>query len=132
MRERNWRAYDRFRKVEERAFLRMARRVVFNMDSPWEPKEGGRPAIPVKGMVLCCLFKYKFKYDYRGLVSHLNAHRDLLRLTGLKKVPSRSSIHRAMAKLPIPYLRRLNDEMVRVFKKGIWLEMLQASPRRGM
>ena len=100
------------------------------MGPPWEAKEGGRPAIDVKSMVLCCLFKYKFKYDYRGLESHLNAHKDLLKLIGLKRAPSKSSIHRAMAKLPIPYLRRFNDKVVKRFKKGIWRGMLQASLRK--
>ncbi len=39
---RDWQAYDLYRTEEEMLFLEKAEQVVWGMDAPWEPKNGGR------------------------------------------------------------------------------------------
>jgi len=60
--ERNWRAYERFRKDEVELFLKKARAVVWSIEPPWVAKSGGRPAYDARGLVLCTLLKVKKSY----------------------------------------------------------------------
>lgn len=130
--ERNWRAYERFRKDEVELFLKKAKDVVWSIDPPWEAKPGGRPAYNARGMVLCSLLKVKMKMDYRSISSYLKAHPDLLTIVKLDRAPSRTTIREAASRLPEKYLKRLNDQLIEPFKRGALLQMQQASPQRGM
>jgi len=78
--EREWRAYERFRKDDVELFLKRANGVVWGIDPPWEAKPGGRPAYSARGMVLCCLLKVNM--SYRSTSSYLKAHPNLLKTKG--------------------------------------------------
>jgi len=130
--ERNWRAYERFRKDEVELFLKKARDVVWSIDPPWEAKHGGRPAYNARSMVLCSLLKVKMKMDYRSISSYLKAHPDLLKIMELDRAPSRETIREAASRLPEDYLKRLNDQLVEPFKRGAWPVIQRASPPKGM
>jgi hypothetical protein len=73
--ERNWRAYERFRKDEAEPFLRKARAVVWSVEPPWVAKHGGRPAHDARELVLYA--PLKMKMDYRSTSSYLKANSGL-------------------------------------------------------
>jgi len=116
--ERNWRAYERFRK-DEVELLRKARAVVWSLEPPWVAKLNGRPAYDARSLVLCALLKVKMKMDYRSVSSYLKANSDLLKIIGLDRAPSRETIRASVVRLPESYLKRLNDLLVEPFKKGV-------------
>lgn len=123
VRARNWPAYDLYRKDEEMLFLEKAKQVVWSMDTPWEPKSGGknggRPAFPLRAMVMCALLKEKFGFDYRSLESHLRARPDLLKIMEIDRAPSKSVIHDGVKRIPEKYLKKVNRMLVEPLKKGI-------------
>jgi len=126
---RDWRAYERLRKDEETLFLRKARAVVWGMPPPWEPRRGGRPpSHDPRALVICLLLMRELRRDYRGMESHLRARRGLDAL-GLRKAPSKSTLHRAAKRLSERYLRMVNDRLVEPFKRGAWLLTPRASAR---
>ena len=112
------RAYERFRKGEVELFLKRVKGVVWSIDPPWEAKPGGRPAYSARGMVLCCLLKVKMNMSYRSTSSYLKTHPNLLKIIGLDRAPSRETIREAASRLPENYLKKLNDQLVKPFKKG--------------
>jgi hypothetical protein len=122
---RNWSAYDLYRKDEEALFLEKAKKVVWSMDAPWEPKSGGknggRPPYPARAMVMCALLREKFGFDYRSMESHLRARPDLLKIMEIDRAPSKSAIYDAVKKIPEKYLKRVNNMLVEPLesKKGI-------------
>jgi len=115
--ERDWRAYERFRKDEVELFLKKARAAIWSLDPPWVAKRGGRPGYDARSLVLCALLKVKM--DYRSISSYLKANPDLLKIVGLDRAPSRETIRTALLKLPESYLKRLNNLLVEPFKKGV-------------
>jgi hypothetical protein len=117
--ERDWRAYERYRKDEVELFLRKAGAVVWSLEPPWVAKRGGRPGYDARSLVLCALLKVKMKMDYRSISSYLKANPDLLKIVGLDRAPSRETIRAAVVRLPESYLKRLNDLLVEQFKKGV-------------
>jgi hypothetical protein len=117
--ERNWKAYEMFRKDEVELFLKKARDVVWSIEPPWVAKSNGRPGYDARSLVLCALLKVKMKMDYRSISSYLKANPDLLKIVGLDRAPSRETIRAALLKLPESYLKRLNYMLVEQFKKGV-------------
>ncbi len=123
--QRNWPAYDLYRKDEEMLFLERAKQVVWSIDTPWEPKSGGenggRPAFHTRAKVMCALLKEKFGFDYRSLESHLRARPDLLKIMEIEKAPSKSVIHEGVKRIPERYLKKVNGILVEPLesKKGI-------------
>lgn len=117
--QRNWQAYDLYRKDEEMLFLERAKQVVWSMDAPWKPKTGGRPAFHTRAKVMCALLKAKFGFDYRSLESHLRARPDLLKIMEIDKAPSKSVIHDGVKRIPERYLKKANMVLVEPLKKGI-------------
>jgi len=131
-RRRDWRAYERFRKEDVELFLQRAKEVVWSMPPPWELKSNGRPAYPARAKVICCLLKVKFKEDYRSLHSYLSVNRDLLKVMELDKAPSKSVLREAMSRIPQSYLEKVNQMLIKPFKRGASPLIRQASPPRDM
>lgn len=130
--ERNWRAYERFRRDDVELFLKRAKELVWSMEPPWSVKHTGRRGYPPRSMALLCLLKTELKMDYRSISSYLKANPDQLKLVGLDRAPSHTAIRNALSRIPESYLKRLNDRLVEPFKKGIWEQIAQGSPQRGM
>lgn len=124
----DWKLYHKTKKHELRLFFEESKKAIWDMDDPWLKKSTGRPPYLPKGLVLCCLLKVKFKMPYREIESLLDSNSELLKLTELEKVPDHNTIQRAMAKMDEPYLKTLNKNITRHFKKtGISLSTLQDS-----
>ena len=71
VKQRNWAAYDLYRKDEERLFLERAKQVAWGIDTPWEPKSRGSKwwqtsSIPYKGKGDVCLAEGKVWVQLRN------------------------------------------------------------------
>lgn len=118
--------YERASKDEERFFLDIAKEVVEEVDEPknWkkerDPKKhpGGRPyEYEFKAMLLILLLMVYHRKEYREMEAHLKSNEWLLNELGLKKAPSKSSIHAAASKIGIKTLAKVNDAIIVKFKK---------------
>ena len=112
---RNWQAYGLYRKDEEVLFLEKVKKTIWNVDAPWEPKTGGRPAFPTKAKVMCAL-KVKFGFDYRS-ESHLRSRPDLLEIMELHRAPSKSVIHDGLKRTPASIPKRQMQRLPNQSKK---------------
>ena len=119
--------YERASKDEERLFLDMAKEVVGEVDElkSWKRKKrdprkhpGGRPyEYEFKPMLLILLLMVYHRKEYRAMEAHLKSNGWLLNELGLKKAPSKSSIHAAASRIGIKTLVRMNDAIIVRFKK---------------
>ena len=115
--KRDWQVYGTYRKDEEILFLEKVKKTVWSMDTPWEPKTGGRPAFPTKAKIMCAMLKVKFGLDYRSMESHLRSRPDLLEIMELKKAPSKTVINDSLKRIPMPYLKKVNAKLPEPIKK---------------
>ena len=115
--KRDWQVYDLYRKDEEILFLEKVKKTIWDMDAPWEPKAGGRPAFPTKAKVMCAMLKVKFGFDYRSMESHLRSRQDLLEIMELQEAPSKSVIADSLKRIPMPYLKKVNAKLAEPIKK---------------
>jgi hypothetical protein len=118
--------YERASKEEESLFLDIAGEVVSEIEEPagWkkskDPRKrgGGRPyEYGFRPMLLVLMLMVRDRRDYREMESHLRNDPDLLRELGLKKAPSKSSIHSAASRIGLDALADVNDAIVARFKK---------------
>jgi hypothetical protein len=113
----NWPVYDLAMKNEDGWFIDNAMKLVEDMPPPWEINRRGRPCHPPKPLVVVILLKIKHKKTYRELESHLKAN-DLYKKLGFKTPPSKSTIHKAMGKLPQEYIDDLDLKLEEMLKRG--------------
>ena len=118
--------YERASKDEERLFLDIAKEVVEEVDEPknWKKKRdpkkhpGGRPyEYEFKQILLVLLLMIYHRKEYREMEAHLKSNERLLSELGLKKAPSKSSIHAAASRIGIKTLVKVNDVIIARFKK---------------
>jgi hypothetical protein len=63
---------------------------------------------------------------YRDIESLIRSNKSFQVLLGLDKIPDHNTIQRAMAKIPLVYLKELNRRLTFVFKKrGQTLPLMQ-------
>jgi hypothetical protein len=118
--------YERASREEERLFFDIAGEVVSGVEEPanWkkskDPRKrgGGRPyEYGFRPMLLVLMLMVRDRKDYREMESHLRNNPALLRQLGLKKPPSKSSIHSAASRIGLDTLADVNDAIVARFKK---------------
>ena len=118
--------YERASRDEERLFLEVVKEAVGDVQEPsnWrksrnpEKHAGGKPVdYQFKPMLLTLLLMNYHRKEYREMESHLKNNPHILRLIGLEKAPSKSTIQRAHAKININMLTKLNDTIIAKFKK---------------
>ena len=104
-----------FTKVKAKEFMRTAFAAVDASPPPWTPKNqhGGRSNIEPKALAKCVLIMVEERKTLRDMVAYLHAHPDVLKAVGLKRVPSKSSLNRAVRRIPQRYLRRVSETVVR-------------------
>ena len=110
-----WSDYEKGKKEEYGEFIRKAREFVFALESPWQanPNNMGQPAKnDPRALVICLLLKIWLGKPYRDLVSFLSDSRYLWPLIGLKELPGRMALQRAMNRLSKEYLTQLNSFIV--------------------
>lgn len=118
--------YERASRNEESLFVDIAGEVVAEVEEPadWkkgkDPKKrgGGRPyEFEFRPMLLVLMLMVRDRKDYREMESHLRSNPDLVEELGLKKTPSKSSIHSAAARIGLDKLGEVNQAIVARFKK---------------
>jgi hypothetical protein len=118
--------YERACRGEERFFLDIAKEVINEIDEPksWKKREdsgkrgGGRRCdYEFRPMLLVLMLMVYHRKEYREMEAHLKNNPILLQELGLKKTPSKSSIHSAASRIGIDTLVEVNDAIVARFKK---------------
>lgn len=110
-----WSDYEKGKKKEYGEFVRKAREFVYSRESPWQanPDNMGQPAKnDPRALVICLLLKTWLRLPYRDLVSFLENSTYLWLLIGLKSLPGRMDLQRAMNCLTKEYLSQLNTFIV--------------------
>ena len=111
-----WSDYEKGKKKEYGEFVRKAGEFVYAKKDPWKYNargKGGRPPNNVPGaLVTCLLLKIWLGKPYRDMVSFLSDSTYLWPIIGLKKLPGRMDLQRAMNRLTKEYLSELNTFIV--------------------
>lgn len=110
-----WHDYEEGKKKEYGEFVRLAREFVYAGASPWQanPADRGQPAKnDPRALVICLLLKIWLGKPYRDLVSFLSDNEYLWPLIGLRVLPGRMDLQRAMNRLTKEYLASLNTFVV--------------------
>jgi hypothetical protein len=110
-----WSDYEKGKKKEHGEFVRKAREFVYAREPPWQanPDNMGQPVKnDPRALVICLLLKTWLRLPYRNLVSFLTESNYLWPIIGLKELPGRMDIQRAMNRLTKEYLSELNSFIV--------------------
>ena len=113
----NWKKHNKIKENEFGILLREGMRIVNENAEPWSMKQYGRPAYPSKAMVNICLLKVYFQMPYRDIESLIRSNKTFQDMLKLDRVPDHNTIQRAMEKIPIDYLKDLNQKLTSSFKK---------------
>jgi len=114
----NWRNHNIVKEKEFDFLLKKAVNLIDETQEPWKEKNFGRPPYPQKQMVAICLLKVYFGMPYRDIESMLRSNESFQKLLDLDHVPDHNTIQRAMEKIPMEYLRHLNNKLAMSFKKS--------------
>ena len=117
MRVYNWKKHNKIKENEFELLLKEAMRIVNDSQDPWNKKHYGRPPYPSKPMILICLLKVYFGMPYRDIESLIRSNKTFQDVLQLKMIPDHNTIQRAMAKIPLGYLKDLNQKLTFSFKK---------------
>ena len=112
--KRDQRAYDLFQKYRFTVVLFVVTRIAGMMDAPYriKPSVSGPRGYPPRAMGVIVFMMEELHLTYRGMVGYLNEHRQTLQKLGLNKVPSKSTIHRASARMPESYYRQMHFRVI--------------------
>lgn len=118
--------YERASKGEDRFFLDIAEEVVSEIEEPtnWRKKKdpgkrrGGRPhEYGFREMLIVLMLMVYHRKEYREMEAYLRSSPLLLRELGMKRAPSKSTIHSAASRIGLDTLAGVNDAIVARFKK---------------
>ena len=126
--------YERVSRDEDRLFLKTAKEIVKEIKEPrnWkrqDPKKhpgGKNVTYGFKSMLLILLIMVYHRKEYREMESYLKNNSYLLKEVGLKRSPGKSTIQRAVARIGIDTLVKVNDAIIARFKK------IEDQPQRRM
>src|SRR6266700_7576989 len=112
-----WHDYENGKKKEYGEFVRKGREFVYAQPAPSiyynATSKGGAPnKNDARAIVICLLLKIWLGKPYRDLVSFLADSTYLWPVIGLKVLPGRMDLQRAMNRLTKEYLANLNSFMV--------------------
>jgi hypothetical protein len=110
-----WHDYEEGKKKEYGEFVRLAGEFVCARESPWQanPADRGQPVKnDPRALVICLLLKIWLGKPYRDLVSFLSDNSYLWPIIGLRVLPGRMDLQRAMNRLSKEYLASLNTFVV--------------------
>lgn len=117
MRVYNWKKHNKIKEHEFEILLREGMRIIEESKEPWTAKQYGRRPYPPKSMILICLLKVYFGMPYRDIESLIHSNKTFQELLKLKRIPDHNTIQRAMARIPLGYLKDLNQKLTFSFKK---------------
>jgi hypothetical protein len=111
-----WSDYEKGKKKEYGEFVRKASEFVSAKPEPWrynaKGKGGHPPNNDPRALVICLLLKIWLGKPYRDTVSFLSESTHLWSVIGLKVLPGRMDLQRAMNRLTREYLDSLNSFIV--------------------
>ena len=111
-----WHDYENGKKKEYGEFVRDARGFIYSQPEPWAyrngPKGGRPPSNDPRALVICLLLKIWLGKPYRDLVSFLSDSTYFWPIIGLRNLPGRMDLQRAMNRLTKEYLAQLNSFIV--------------------
>lgn len=111
-----WKDYENGKKKEYGEFVRKAREFVYAESEPWRYNargKGGRPPNNnPRALMICLLLKIWLGKPYRDIVSFLSESTYLWPIIGLRKIPGRMDLQRAMNRLTKEYLSELNSFII--------------------
>jgi hypothetical protein len=111
-----WSDYEKGKKKKEYGeFVRKASEFVHGRESPWQanPNSMGQPVKnDPRALVICLLLKTWLRLPYRNIVSFLEDSTYLWPIIGLRELPGRMDLQRAMNRLTKEYLSELNSFIV--------------------
>jgi hypothetical protein len=113
----NWKKNNKVKEKEFEILIREGIRIVNETPEPWSVKQYGRRPYPSKAMVNICLLKVYFRMPYRDIESLIRSNKTFQNMLKLDNVPDHNTIQRAMAKIPMEYLEKLNQKLTFSFKK---------------
>jgi len=117
MRVYNWKKHNKVKENELEIIFKEGMRIVKDSHEPWNEKQYGRRPYPPKSMILICLLKVYFGMPYREIESLIRSNRTFQQMLNLERIPDHNTIQRAMEKIPMDYLRDLNQKLTFSFKK---------------
>lgn len=117
MRVYNWKKHNKIKENEFGILLQEGIRIINETQEPWSVKHYGRPPYPSRALVAICLLKAYFQMPYRDIESLLRSNKSFQEMLKLAAVPDHNTIQRAMAKIPLGYLKDLNQKLTFSFKK---------------
>ena len=117
MRIYNWKKHNKIKENEFEILLKEGIQIVKNSREPWSEQQYGRRPYPSKSMVIICLLKVYFGMPYRDIESLIRSNNSFQNLLEIRMVPDHNTIQRAMAKIPLGYLKDLNQKLTFAFKK---------------
>jgi hypothetical protein len=117
MRVYNWKKHNKIKENEFGILLQEGIRLINETQEPWSEKQYGRRPYPSKSMVTVCLLKVYFQMPYRDIESLLRSNKTFQEMLELKTVPDHNTIQRSMEKIPLGYLKDLNQKLTFSFKK---------------
>ena len=117
MRAYNWKKHNKIKENEFGILLREGIRLINETEEPWGVKQYGRRPYSSKSMVTICLLKVYFQMPYRDIESLLRSNQTFQEMLELKTVPDHNTIQRSMEKIPMDYLKDLNQKLTFSFKK---------------
>lgn len=117
VRKGQWHDYENGKKKEYGEFVRKAREFAYAQPVPTiyynTTSKGGKPnKNDPRALVICLLLKIWLGKPYRDMVSFLSDSTYLWPIIGLKALPGRMDLQRAMNRLTKEYLSQLNSFIV--------------------
>lgn len=115
VRKGQWHDYENGKKKEYGEFVRQAKEFVYSREKPWTPNPNnmGQPAKnDPRALVICLLLKIWLSKPYRDMVSLLADSTYLWPIVGLRKLPGRMDLQRAMNMVTREYLASLNSFII--------------------
>ena len=112
-----WHDYENGKKKEYGEFGRKAKEFVYAQPEPsiyynTTPKGGKPNKNDARALVICLLLQLWLRKPYRDMVSFLSESKYLWPIIGLKVLPGRMDLQRAMNRLSREYLDSLNSFIV--------------------
>lgn len=97
--------------------LKEAKKYVRKLPPPWLPKERGRPPEhDARIIAILCLMMVACNFTYDAMAGEMK-NPYIKEILGVKKLPSRSTLHLGMQRLSQKYIRKFNKLLVRRFLK---------------
>ena len=117
MRIYNWKKHNKIKENEFGILLQEGIRIINETQEPWSVKQYGRRPYSSRALVTICLLKAYFQMPYRDIESLLRSNKTFQEMLELVTIPDHNTIQRAMAKIPLGYLKDLNQKLTFSFKK---------------